>query len=260
MVFTRIIYEKSNGVAKITINRPEVRNALDVKAKEEILEVLNDVEKDGEIKVVVITGAGERAFCAGADLKVFLEMDEDRAWPYLEITKGLVDRIENMQKPVIAAVNGHVMGGGLEIVMACDLAVAVEDALFGQTEINVGLIPGAGGSQRLPRLVGTRKAKEMIFTGKLITAKEAETLGLVNRVVPREELWNAVNEYIEAIMSKSPIILSYAKRAINASYQRSFEEGMIVESKLFAGCFSTRDQKEGVRAFLEKRKPVFKGE
>ncbi len=258
MVYSNIIYEVKDGAAWITINRPEVRNALDVKTKEEILSALEEAERDPSVFAVVLTGAGDKSFCAGADLRMFLTMDEEEARSYLVITKGLVDRIENLSKPVIAMVNGHAFGGGLELVLASDIAVAAEDALLGQTEINVGLIPGAGGTQRLPRHVGVKMAKELIFTGRTLTAKEAEALGLINRAVPREELVNVVRKYLEDLRSKSPLILSFAKRAVNASYQRPFDEGMRVESELFAKCFSTEDQKEGARAFLEKRKPSWK--
>jgi enoyl-CoA hydratase len=259
MVYSNIRYETRNGVAWITIDRADVRNALDAGTKEEMLDALDAAEGDPDVFAVVITGAGDKSFCAGADLRMFLEMDEEAARPYLRITKGLVDRIEGLSKPVIAAVNGHAFGGGLELILASDLAVAVEDALLGQTEVNVGLIPGAGGSQRLPRHVGIKKAKEMIFTGKPITAKEAESLGIVNRAVPREEFLNTVERYLEDLRSKSPLILSFAKKATNASFQKAFDEGMETESELFAGCFSTDDQKEGARAFLERRKPQWRG-
>ncbi len=259
MNYSNIIYDVRDGVAWITINRPDVRNALDVSTKEEMMSALDAAERDPAVFAVVITGAGDKSFCAGADLKMFLTMREDDARSYLVLTKGLVDRIENLSKPVIAAVNGHAFGGGLELVLASDIAVAVEDALLGQTETNVGLIPGAGGTQRLPRHVGVKRAKEMIFSGRPVTAKDAEALGIVNRAVPRKDLMNVVGQYLEDIRSKSPLIISFAKRAVNASFQRPFEDGMSMESDLFARCFSTEDQKEGVRAFLEKRKPLWKG-
>ncbi len=259
MSYANILYKVEDGVAWITINRPDVRNALDARTKEEIMRALDDAEKDPTVFAVVITGAGDKAFCAGADLNMFLSMNEEDARSYLELTKGLVDKIENLSKPVIAAVNGHAFGGGLELVLASDMAIAVEDALIGQTEVNVGLIPGAGGTQRLPRHVGVKRAKEMIFLGKPITAKEAEELGIVNKAVPRENFAEALKQILDELRSKSPLILSFAKRAVNASFQRPFEEGMRVESELFAKCFSTEDQKEGARAFLEKRKPRWKG-
>ncbi|MGC9116004.1 MAG: enoyl-CoA hydratase/isomerase family protein [Conexivisphaera sp.] len=259
MGYSNILYEVRERAAWITINRPEVRNALDVATKEEMLRALGEAEADPNVVAVVITGAGDKAFCAGADLRMFLGMDEAAARQYLIVTKGLVDRIEGLSKPVLAAVNGHAFGGGLELVLASDIAVAVEDALLGQTELNVGLIPGAGGTQRLPRHVGIKRAKEMIFSGRPITAREAEALGIINRAVPRQEFAATVERYLDDIRSKSPLILSFAKRALNASFSRPFEEGMREESELFARCFSTEDQKEGARAFLEKRKPEWRG-
>jgi enoyl-CoA hydratase len=259
MAYSNIIYQVRDRAAWITINRPEVRNALDVATKEEMLDALREAEEDPEVVAVVITGAGDKSFCAGADLRMFLEMDESAARSYLVVTKGLVDRIEGLSKPVLAAVNGHAFGGGLELVLASDIAIAVEDALLGQTELNVGLIPGAGGTQRLPRHVGIKRAKELVFSGRAITAKEAEELGIVNKAVPRPEFQATVERYLDELRSKSPLLLKFAKRALNASFRMPFEEGMREESELFSKCFSTEDQKEGVRAFLEKRRPQWRG-
>ncbi len=255
-----IIYEvrmeKSYGL--ITINRTEVMNALNLEVRKEILKVLDNAEKDDTVKALVITGAGEKAFSAGADIKMFQTMTPFVAKEYLKVTKGASNRIENFPKPVIAAVNGYAIGGGLELALSCDIIVACEDAKFGQSEVNVGIIPGVGGTQRLPRHVGIKKAKEMIFTGDLIDAKSALEIGLVNSIVPKADLMNSVESLVAKITSKSPLVLRLAKEALNRS-NAGLKEGLDYESALFALCFASNDQKEGANAFLEKRKPRFQG-
>ena len=254
-----IQYSKpKDNYAKITINRPEVMNALNVEVRKEIIAALDVAEKDDSVRVVVLTGAGEKAFSAGADIKMFLTMTPYTAKEYLKTSKGASSKLENFPKPVIAAVNGYAIGGGLELAMSCDIIIAAENAKFGQGEINVGAIPGVGGTQRLPRLVGVKKAKEMIYTGDLIDSSEALRLGLVNRVVPLQDLQKVVEELVDKIASKSPLILRLAKDALNSSVA-GLKEGLDYESTLFAFCFATGDQKEGAKAFLEKRKPSFKG-
>ena len=257
--FEFIILEKPReDYARITINRPEVMNALNLETRKEILRALDSIEKDDTTKVVVITGAGEKSFSAGADIKMFQTMTPILAKEYLKTSKGASSRIENYPKPVIAAVNGYAIGGGLELAMSCDIIIASENAKFGQGEINVGIIPGVGGTQRLPRLIGTKKAKEMIFTGDLVDSKTALEIGLVNSVVPQAELTTEVEKIVAKISSKSPLILSLAKQAINKSVA-GLKEGLDYESTLFAMCFASADQKEGASAFLEKRKASFKG-
>ena len=259
MQFENILYEKKNGVAWITINRPQVMNALDIESRKEILSALLDADSDEEIRAVVLTGAGDRAFSAGADLRIFRDMTPGEARRYVKLAKQVARTIETLSKPVIAVVKGYALGGGLELALSCDLIIASEDAKFGQTEINVGLIPGVGGTQRLPRAVGIRKAKEMIYTGQVIDAQEAYRLGLVNRVVPREKLDETLNELLGQILSKSPLILRLAKQAVNKAFEADLASGLDYESELFIYCFSTEDQKEGAKAFLEKRRPEFKG-
>ena len=249
---------RDKSYALISINRPEVMNALNIEVRKELLRVLDIVENDDTIKALVITGAGGKAFSAGADIKMFQTMSPALAREYLKTTKEASNRIENFPKPIIAAVNGYAIGGGLEIAMSCDIIIASENAKFGQSEINVGIIPGVGGTQRLPRLVGLKKAKELIFTGELIDAKAALAIGLVNAVVPKEELMNTVETMIEKIVTKSPIILRLAKEALNRSAE-GLMDGLDYESALFSLCFGSKDQKEGASAFLEKRKPLFKG-
>jgi enoyl-CoA hydratase len=257
--FRFILYSKPKDYyAQITINRPDVRNALNLEVRKEILSSLDLAEKDELVRVVVVTGAGDKAFSAGADVNMFLTMNSSLAMEYLKFSKGASNRIEGFPKPVVAAVNGYAIGGGMELAMSCDIVIASDNAKFGQGEINLGMIPGVGGTQRLPRLVGTKRAKELIFTGDLIGAEEAARMGLVNRVVPSSELSNTVEEIAEKLASKSPLILRLAKEAINRSMS-GLRDGLDYESTLFAFCFATNDQKEGARAFLEKRKAVFDG-
>ncbi len=258
--FRFIVLEKPrNDYAKITINRPEVMNALNMDTRREIMKALDIVEnEDDEARAVVLTGAGEKAFSAGADISMFKEMTPFLAKEYLKIAKGAAKRIFDFPKPVIAAVNGYAIGGGLELAMACDMIIASKNAKFGQGEINIGIIPGVGGTQRLPRILGLHKAKELIFTGELINAEDALKLGLVNSVVEQSELMKSVEELISKISSKSPLILRLAKEALNRSAS-GLEESLDFESVLFQFCFASEDQKEGARAFLEKRKPVFRG-
>lgn len=261
MEFKNIIYSKDKGTAKITINRPEARNALNQATRGEIKQVVEDLNKDKSIRVVIITGAGEKAFVAGADITEFKGATpmimEERA-----STTGqqLFTDIENLPMPVIAMINGFCLGGGCELAMSCDIRIASENAKFGQPEINVGIIPGAGGTQRLPRLIGWGRAKELIYTGKIIDAAEAERIGLVNKVVPQDKLEETVNELAEAIASKSPVIMKIAKKTINRGMYSDLASGLSYERSNISLCFSTKDQAEGTAAFLEKRKPEFKGE
>jgi enoyl-CoA hydratase len=258
--FIKYSRNPEKNYAVITLNRPEVMNALNLEIRKEILDALDHAESDDSVRVLVLTGAGEKAFSAGADVKMFQTMTPFTAREYLKTSKGTSNRLENFSKPVIAVVNGHAIGGGLELAMSCDIMLASSNAKFGQTEINVGLIPGVGGTQRLPRRIGIHRAKELIFTGDLIDSTEAQRLGIVNHVFPsHEEMWNYVEAMIEKISSKSPIILRLGKEAVNHS-SAGLKEGLDYESTLFEFCFSTNDQKEGARAFLEKQsKPAFTG-
>jgi len=260
MEFKDIIYSKENGIAKIIINRPEVRNALNRSVRLEIRNAIEDIEKDKSIKVAVITGAGDKAFCAGADLTVFkeatpIEIEEHAS----SLGQQLFNDIENLRVPVIAMVNGYSFGGGCELAMACDIRIASENARLGQTEINVGLMPGGGGTQRLPRLVGWGKAKELMYTGRIIDAAEAEKIGLVDKVVPRDKLEETVMELAKTIAGKSPIIISLIKKAVNRGMYTDLAAALDYEKDNFSLCFATEDHKEGITAFLEKRKAEFKG-
>jgi enoyl-CoA hydratase len=253
-----IIYEKKNNVAWITLNRPEVLNAQNDILRTEIVKALEQAESDDEVYIVVITGSGEKAFSAGADISQF-----PQRYPIDVIKSKWIRRpyetIREMPKPVIAAVNGLALGGGCELVLACDIIIASENAQLGQTEIRVGVIPGCGGTQILPRLVGEKKAKELIFSGRMISADEAMRLGIVNQVVPQDKLIETTERFVQDLLRNSPAILKLAKIAINKSLETPLSAGMSYERDLYALCFGTEDQKEGAKAFLEKRKPSYKG-
>jgi enoyl-CoA hydratase len=259
MEFRNTLIEKSEGIATITINRPDALNALNEETVRELLSHFKDAEEDQTIRVVIITGAGERAFCAGADLKMMKGAGAVRGTELSRIGQHLGDYIEAMGKPVIAAINGYALGGGIELAMACDIRIASENAQLGQPEINVGLIPGWGGTQRLPRYVGKGIAKEMIFTGKRIDAKTAERMGLVNAVVPPDQLKTKVRELATELMGKPPIAIKLSKALINNSTETHPYVGLWQEAEAFGIVASTEDFNEGVTAFLEKRKPQFKG-
>ena len=259
MEFKNTLYVKSEGTATITINRPEVLNALNEETILEILSRLEDAKGDETVRVIVISGAGDRAFSAGADVKMIMNMDSSKAKNVSRLGHRWCDEIEELGKPVVAAINGYALGGGLELAMACDVRIASEKARLGQTEINLGLIPGWGGTQRLPRLVGKGVAKEMIFTGKHIDAKTAERLGLVNVVVPPDQLRSTVEELAKKIADKPPVSIRLAKELINSSLETSLEVGETREAKAFGVAASTEDFREGVDAFLKKRKPKFEG-
>ena len=260
MEFKNIIYAKEKGVARITINRPEVRNALNRATRSELSYAIEEIEKDKDIRVVIITGAGDKAFISGADITEFREATPITIEEYTStLGQELYNRIENLSIPVIAMINGFCLGGGLELAMCCDIRIASENAKFGQPEIKVGFIPGGGGTQRLPRLVGWGKAKELIYTGQIIDAVEAEKIGLVEKVVPQDKLEEEVNQLAESIASKSPLIIKLAKKTINRGMYTDLAAGLNCERVTFALCFATKDCKEGINAFLEKRSPEFKG-
>ncbi|MGD8505278.1 MAG: enoyl-CoA hydratase-related protein [Candidatus Bathyarchaeota archaeon] len=259
MEFKNTLYEKKDGMAIITINRPTTLNALNAETVLEILSRLEEAEKDENVKVIVITGAGEKAFCVGLDLKTVKDINVVEAVETTRRGQKLTLAIEELGKPVIAAINGYTLGGGLELAMSCDIRIASENTRLGQTELNVGLIPGWGGTQRLPRLVGKGIAKDLVFTGKMIDAKTAEKIGLINMVVPLEKLRSAVEELSKVIMTKPPIAIKLAKELINNSIETDLRTGLIHEAEAFGILTSTEDFREGVSAFIEKRKPKYKG-
>ena len=253
-----ILLERRGSVAMITINRPDKLNALNIATRKELADALDELHNDPEIRVVVLTGAGEKAFVAGADINEFAGRTavEQRA---VMKAKSVFLTAEDFPKPLIAMINGFCLGGGCELALACDIRIASERARFGQPEINLGIIPGGGGTQRLTRLIGEGKAMQLILTGEMIDAAEAHRLGLVNEVYPAAELETKTLELASKIAEKSPVALAMAKTAVKAAARTTLREGLDQEIDLFALCFSSEDKEEGVRAFLEKRKPSFKG-
>ena len=256
--YETLVLEKRERVAIITINRPEKRNALNIKTREEGAALLDELRNDTSVGVVVFTGAGEKAFIAGADIAEFAGRTSITQRDVM-MSRSLFTAIDTFPKPIIAMINGFCLGGGCELALACDIRIASENALFGQPEINLGIIPGGGGTQRLTRLVGEGKAMEMILTGEFIDAKTAFAIGLVNHVVPLDQLQAKTMEIAQRISKKSPIALQLAKEAVKLASRSNLDEGLRREVDLFALCFSTEDKDEGVSAFLEKREPVFKG-
>ena len=253
-----ITIEKHGGVAVLTINRPDKLNALNAQVHKEGVAALDELKNDDSVRVVVITGAGEKSFVAGADISEFEgKTPVTQRSGFLERT--LFNSLENFPKPVIAMINGFCLGGGCELALACDIRLAGDKAKIGQPEINLGIIPGGGGTQRLTKLVGEGKSMEMILTGAMIDAQTALNLGLVNHVYAPEELTAKTMEMANSIAEKSPIALQMAKEAVKLAARSNLDEGLRREVDLFAICFSTEDKKEGVAAFLEKRKPVFTG-
>jgi len=256
--YATILYDTADHAAWITLNRPEVLNAQSDELRAEVTQALERASLDDDVHVVVITGAGEKSFSAGADISQFPER-----YPVDVVTakarRRPYETIREMPKPVVAAVNGLALGGGCELVLACDLVVAADTAKFGQPEIRVGVIPGCGGTQILPRLMGEKRAKEFIFTGRMMEADEALGYGIVNKVVPLAELREATDKLVNDLLRNSPAILKLAKIAVNKSLETPLSVGMSYERDLFAMCFGTDDQKEGAKAFLEKRKPTYTG-
>lgn len=255
--YETILTSVEENVGTITINRPDVRNALSTQVLGDIRGALAEFRYDDEVGVVVFTGAGDRAFAAGADI------NELRERTFLDALASLMqavyDEIEDYEKPTIAAVNGLALGGGCELAMACDIRIASENARFGQPEVNLSIIPGAGGTQRLARLVGKGKATEMILTGEIIGAEEAHRVGLVTRVISSDELVDAVRETARSIMSKGPLAIRLAKLAIRTGFETDLKTGLVIERLAQAVLLTSEDKREGTSAFLEKREPEFKG-
>jgi len=256
--YETLLLDRRDRVAVITINRPGKRNALNIQTRAEGAAILDELRADDSVRVVVITGAGDKAFIAGADIAEFAGRTAISQREIM-LERGLFNAVDTFPKPIIAMVNGYCLGGGCEVALACDIRVASETASFGQPEINLGIIPGGGGTQRLPRLVGEGKAMEMILTGEIIDAQTAFNLGLVNHVVPADQLEIKTMEIANRMAEKSPIALRLAKEAIKLASRSNLDEGLRREVDLFALCFSSEDKDEGVKAFLEKRKPDFKG-
>ncbi len=258
-MYNTLIYEKKDNIGVLTVNRPDKLNALSNELTEELQHILDEIEKDVDLRVVVITGAGDKAFVAGADINELVERDALKGRDVSRFRQALFARIENLPVPVIAAVNGYALGGGLELALACNIRIASEKAQFGAPEVKLGIIPGDGGTQRLPRLVGLGRAMELVLTGDFIDAQEAHRIGLVNRVVSPDELMESVMTLAKKIASRPPLAVKYAKEAVNRSQEGDTASGYALESYLHALACTTEDKKEGVTAFLEKRKGQFKG-
>lgn len=260
MPYQEIIYKKENTLAIITFNRPDVRNALNYLAIDEALEAAGDANADGRVRVVILTGAGDKAFVAGADIEELRERDTLTELGRRSAQRRvLANLLETMSKPTIAAINGFAAGTGLELAMACTIRIASENARFGQPEVNLGIMPGNGGTQRLSRLVGEGRAMEMILTGELIDAQEAYRIGLVNRVVPQAELMPCAKDLATKLAAKPPLAIKLAKDAIHTGLNMNLKDGIEYENKLFAILCGSQDKQEGVNAFLEKRRPDFQG-
>ena len=258
MEYQNILLDTSDLISTLTINRPDKRNALNQATRDEIVHALSVLEQSHDSRVLVITGSGDKAFIAGADIS---EFEGRTALAQREAMKGLriFSVIEEFPKPVIAMINGFCLGGGLELALACDIRIASDNAKLGQPEINLGIIPGGGGTQRLTRLVGEGKSMELILTGDFIDAAEAKAIGLVNDVVSAAELPSRVRALASRIAERSPIALRMAKEAVKTAARMNLREGLDRETDLFSLTFGSEDKAEGVRAFLEKRKPNFKG-
>jgi enoyl-CoA hydratase len=254
MGYESIIFEKEDNIAILTFNRPDARNAVNNQVRAEFTSAIAEVEADDDIRVMILTGSG-KAFASGVDIKEFNQTTPYHAHNLFR----LGERVENLPKPVIAAVNGFSLGGGNEIALGCDIIIASERAKFGQPELNIGIIPGGGATQRLPRMIGVCRAKELIFTSDIITAEEAFNLGMINRVVPEDQLMPTAKEIAKKIATKSPAALKLAKQAINYGMQTSLETGLKYEYELYSLSLGLEDKKEGVNAFLEKRAPNFVG-
>lgn len=257
MSFENIIIEKQKPVGILTINRPDKMNALNTQVAGEIMSGFKKLEDDPEIRVIIITGAGDKAFVAGADIAEMKDMTPLEALEFAQKGQEVTGLIEQSDKIVIAAINGYALGGGLELSMACDLRIAASTAKVGQPEIKIGVIPGWAGTQRLSRLVGKTRAKELILTGDMISAEKAEDMGLITRVVPAHDLMKETMNLAESLAALGRFSLSAAKHVIDHGYEVDFEKGQELERQYFALCFASSDQKEGMSAFLEKRKPAF---
>jgi len=256
--YQTLLFTKENGLGIVTINRPQAANAMNDQAYAELLSLFQEIEKDDEVRVIIITGAGEKAFVAGTDITNMAKLSAAEARAFAYKLKKTFDLIWNMDKPIIAAVNGYALGGGAELAMSADIIIASENAKFGQLEINVGIIPGSGGTQRLQRLIGINRAKELIYTGKMIDARTAYEYGMVNKIVPIADLMKEAKALAATLLEKSSAILKLAKSAINNGSNVDLNTGLNIEVECFSQCFATEDQKECMKSFMEKRKAVIK--
>lgn len=259
MTYENILLEKKNSIAYVTVNRPKVLNALNSATLEELRAAFTDIKADREIRVAIFTGAGEKAFIAGADINELAQRDAVSGKEYAARGQSVLDLIENLGKPVIACINGFALGGGCEIALACTMRLASDNAKLGQPEVKLGIIPGYGGSQRLPRLVGKGLANQILLTGEMITAQEAHRIGLVNEVTAPVELIPRAEAIAAKIIANAPLAVQYTLEAVNRGMEMPLAEGLHLETALFGVACATEDKKEGTTAFLEKRPAQFKG-
>jgi len=259
MSWKNLLVEKEDNIAVLAINRPDSLNALNAETFHELVAAADAFAYDKQIRAIILTGAGDKAFVAGADIAYMQDMTALEAKEFGLLGQRVMNRIRKLEKPVIAAINGYALGGGCELAMSCDIRIAADTAKFGQPEVNLGVTPGFAGTQRLPRLVGKGIAKEILLTGDIFDAQEAFRIGLVNRVVPAAELMDYTRAMARKIAAKSQVAVRLIKEAVNEGLEMDLDKAMAHEANLFGLCFSSEDQKEGMKAFLEKRKPVFKG-
>jgi enoyl-CoA hydratase len=259
MAYDNLLFEVSDKIARITFNRPNVLNALNRKTMDELGDCLKKVRADDDIRVLILTGAGEKAFIAGADINELSQQTPVNGREFTLYGQEIIHRLETLGKPAIAAINGFALGGGCELALACTLRIASRNAKLGQPEVKLGIIPGYGGSQRLPRLCGKGVAHELILTGEMISAEEALRVGLVNRVVESTELLATAEAIAKKIIANAPLAVKYALEAVEHGMEMPQEEGLYLEATLFGLCCATQDMREGTRAFLEKRPPKFEG-
>jgi enoyl-CoA hydratase len=259
MTFSNILFEKKNAIAYVTVNRPKVLNALNMATMEELRAAFHDIKNDASVRVVIVTGAGEKAFIAGADIAELNQNNAITAKEYTHRGQSVLNLIENLGKPVIACINGFALGGGCEVAMACTFRLASENAKLGQPEVKLGIIPGYGGTQRLPRLVGKGVAMQLLLTGEMISAQEALRIGLVNEVTPPAELIPRAEAIAQKIVANGPLAVQYTMEAVNKGVEGTQAEGLYIEAVLFGMACATEDEKEGTKAFLEKRQAQFKG-
>jgi enoyl-CoA hydratase/carnithine racemase len=254
-----LLYENKGGIAYVTLNRPKVLNALNKATWEDLRAAFEDARDDAEVRGVILTGAGDKAFIAGADIGELARVTAVEAEQSSSYGQDVLNLVENLGKPVIAAVNGFALGGGCETAMACTIRVAAEHAKFGQPEVKLGVPPGGGGTQRLPRLVGKGRALQLILTGEMIGAQEAYRIGLVNEVVPAADLITRAEEILKQIFSNAPLAVKFSLEAVNKGMETSQSEGLALEASFFGLCAGTEDKREGTQAFLQKRAPQFQG-
>jgi enoyl-CoA hydratase/carnithine racemase len=259
LTLENLLYEKKGAIAYVTLNRPRVLNALNQRTWENWRTAFEDAQGDAAVRGVILTGAGDKAFIAGADISELAQVTAVEAEKSSSYGQAILNLVENLGKPVIAAVNGFALGGGCETAMACTLRVASENAKFGQPEVTLGLIPGGGGTQRLPRLVGKGRALQLILSGEMVSAQEAYRIGLVNEVVPAADLITRAEAILQQIFSNASLAVKFSLEAVNKGLETSLAEGLSLEASLFGLCAGTEDKKEGTQAFLQKRAPQFQG-